>query len=74
MAPTFSVGHTLNNVKCIIHCSALTEAVLPPSDQYCIKTVAPSGDHYCIGKVLHLVIIAAFRGVDNAVRHSECGQ
>ena len=52
MAPTFSVGHTLNNVKCIIHCSGRTETILPPSDHYGIETVAPSGDHYCIDIVV----------------------
>ena len=29
MAPTFSVGHTLNNVKCIIHCSGAAAIEAP---------------------------------------------
>ena len=27
------------------HCH--TKPVQPPSDHYCLETVAPSGDHYC---------------------------
>ena len=37
--------------------------VLPPSDHYCIETVAPSGDHYCIDIVVpssdHCCTVAA---------------